>query len=144
MATNGFKLEEYVDCIDIFSIVDLSNYPGLNDATYNRLMKLNISGLAGTKKENFGSMKDVYYKANVGKSNICKHCIYADELKIVQDRIYPCCVVFGLALLNNINTEEAGVVIDRDWRKKLAKIDLERFCKICWFEASIKSFLVKK
>lgn len=144
LATNGFKLEKYRESIGIFDIIDLSNYPGLNDEVYDRLIKLNMPGLKASKKKDYKGMKDIYFKANLRKDNICKYCDRTVQLKIVQDYIYPCCVVFGLSLLNNIDVKEAGVRVDKDWRQKLANIDLERFCKICWLDVNILRFWLKK
>ena len=42
MSTNGFRLEEYVDCIGVFGAVSLSLYPGKNDAVGDRINAMNL------------------------------------------------------------------------------------------------------
>lgn len=145
LATNGFKLEGFLDDISIFTEIDLSRYPGFNDEVYERLIKLNIPNINAVVKEDKSEdgMQDVYVESNSNKEHIWGNCPYTYITKVVQGRIHPCCVVFGLAILRNIDTNTAGVLLDKDWRTNIEKIDMKPFCRRCWVDVDVTPKYIK-
>ncbi len=138
LATNGCLLERYVDPIRVFDTVDLSLYPGQNDEVYHRLTKLGIPNLIARVKRDRAEMMDIFCMPNQGKKNVFQNCGLsspANIYKIVQDRIYPCCNVFGLSQIREgIDIDKISVVLDENWRGRLLKLDIEEYCKLCFFD----------
>lgn len=136
LATNGFQLEKFIDNIKIFNIIELSNYPSHNDKVYNRLaaMKNQIPNLVTRKKNEYEEIIDVYREANLNKKNIFGRCLYTENIKIVQDRIYPCCNIFGQAMRQNIALDKISVPLDENWRENLEKINIEPYCRRCFVD----------
>ena len=79
-------------------------------------------------------MVDVNEENNLGKHRIYDNCPYAGYRKIVQDRIYPCCVIFGQATRRDIDLGEISVPFDDNWRENLRKIDIEEHCRHCFVD----------
>jgi len=55
----------------------------------------------------------------------------------VQDRIYPCCIVFGLTqtrLELQQNVENFSVAINENWREDIKKLNIEKACSLCWVD----------
>lgn len=134
LATNGFKLEALRDCLNVFNHIDLSHYPGLNDAVYRRIINLNIPNIRTQIRRDNIEMVNVHIEKNLNKHNIYKYCIFSKFLKIVQCRIYPCCVIFGLAVRKDIDINRVSVLFDADWRRNLAKINMQPYCEHCWVD----------
>ena len=151
LATNGFLLEKYIENVKIFNIIELSNYPPFNDKVYNRLVSIKnkIPNLVVRKKEEYDEIIDVNREMNLDKKNIFRRCPYTDNVKIVQDRIYPCCNIFGQAMRQNIKLDKISVKIDENWRENLEKINIEPYCRQCFvdvpgpFEASVYKIVTK-
>ena len=76
-------------------------------------------------------MIDVYAERNPGKRDIYRHCELHKIKKIVQDRIYACCVVFGQALRQGFSPETVSVPFDENWRENLARVNIEEHCRLC-------------
>jgi len=134
LATNGFALEKYLDCLDVFDIISLNLYPGRNDRIVERIRKIHLPNLIGDTKADYEGMVDVYAENNLDKTDIFEHCEYKNHLKIVQDRIYPCCVIFGQSIRQDIDPDEISVPLDENWRTNLAALDIERHCRRCFVD----------
>lgn len=144
LATNGANVEKYKDYLHVFDKIDLTRYPGRNDELFRRLISLNIPNVTATTKRDNIEMENIYQKRNICKNNIYKRCIYSRMKKIVGSRIYPCCVIFGQAVRNNIDLASVSVVLDEQWRENLAKVNIDRYCKDCYIEASWGSFITSQ
>jgi organic radical activating enzyme len=134
LATNGARLEEYIDVLGVFTQVQVSLYPGANDATVKRIQALNVPNVVCMTKYKDGELVDVNLERNLQKRQIYKHCIFTQIKKIVQDRIYPCCVIFGLALRRGWDPREMGVLLDEHWRENLSRVDIEERCRHCFMD----------
>lgn len=145
LATNGFQLEKFIKHLEIFDDIELSLYPGRNDEVFNRLVKLNLPNLTALGKEDYQELDDIFQESNLNKTNIYKRCPYSEIFKVVQDRIYPCCVIFGLSVIKDINLDAISVLLDENWRQNLAKINIEPYCKYCYVDvpAPVKALLYK-
>lgn len=89
-------------------------------------------------------MIDIYKEKNLHKKNIYKYCRYARVKKIVDLRIYPCCVIFGQSVRKNIDINKISVYIDKNWRQNLAKIDIDTYCKTCFVDVATKNNYKKR
>lgn len=139
MSTNGFKLESYLHCTDVFDAIFLSLYPGKNDAIVQRCRRMGIPNLQGGVKKDYERMVDVYAENNIGKENVYAHCEFRDYRKVVQDRIYPCCIIFGQSIRQAIDLDEISVRFDEHWRDNLRHINIEPYCKRCFVEVETGS-----
>ena len=146
LATNGCLLEKYLDHLEVFNHIELSLYPGKNDSTCLRLTELKLPNLGSLAKEDYCEMEDVYKEADLDISHICKSCKWTYINKIVQSSIYPCCIIFGQSIRQNIDRNKIGVPIDENWREHLIKISLEPYCKHCFVNVDTGSYprLVRK
>lgn len=131
LATNGFRLEKFINQIKVFDTIELSQYPGRNDEVFKRLLKLKVPNLVPIRKKEYQEILDVYQEKNLNKTNIYKRCPYK-EVKIVQDRVYTCCNIFGQALRQNIELDKISVSFDENWRENLAEINIEPYCQRCF------------
>ena len=149
LATNGAKLKRYLDCIDVFDVVDLSHYPELNDEVYS-VLKTDIQqrGLTNVRfydKWDYGQTDDAYQMTNVfseknlNKTDIFSHCSHRGGAKIVQGRIFPCCNVFGQTVRKKVPMESASVEMDVDWRQKIITVDMEPHCQKCYIDVPAPS-----
>ena len=134
LATNGFRLEQHLDVIGVFDKIDLGYYPGRNDDIVRRFEQLRIPNVSLVTKRDDIEMVDVHKQNNLDKDGIYSHCPYSTYRKIVQDRIYPCCVIFGQAIRNNIDLDSVSGPFDRDWKRNLERIDIEPHCRHCWVD----------
>jgi hypothetical protein len=134
LATNGFRLEQFKDAVGVFDNVDLGYYPGKNDAIVERFRQFRIANVNIPLKRDGVEMVDVHQEKNLNKEEVYDNCAYAGYRKIVQGRIYPCCVIFGQAMRQNIDLNEISVSFDSDWRENLAKIDIEDHCRRCFID----------
>ena len=136
MATNGKKLKKYLDDIKVFNWIDLSRYPGLNDKEFDELLALEIPNVKYFEKHDGEEMMDIRIFPNYEKKNIFNKCSWPKDIyKIVQDRIYPCCIAFGLTTIRNdekLSEDKLGVILDHHWRENLQKLNIEFECKQCW------------
>lgn len=140
LATNGALLKKYLGALEMFTVVELSHYPGQNDAEYQELLGMRLPKNVFTmSKHDYAEMIDVFTPQNRGKVNVFEHCGSPRQIfKIVQNRIYPCCIVFGLSnLRKTVTAEEVGVPVDEHWREHLQQLDIERHCKTCWVNVTI-------
>ena len=82
------------------------------------------------------NMMDIRIFPNYEKKNIFNKCSWPKDIyKIVQDRIYPCCIAFGLTTIRNdekLSEDKLGVILDHHWRENLQKLNIEFACKQCW------------
>ena len=138
MATNGCFLEKYIENSLVFDQIDLSNYPGQNDDVYSHIVSLNIANICAYRKDDYIQMMDIYQENNLDKTNIFHSCKNKNIKKIVQSRIYPCCNIFGQSFRQEISRYRISELIDKNWRKKLEKIDIEPYCKRCWINVVIE------
>lgn len=114
LATNGCLLEKYLDHLEVLNHIELSRYPGKNDSTYLHLTELKLPHLSPVTKEDYSGMADVYQASNLNKTHIYKYCERAYIRKIVQSRIYPCCIIFGQSIRQNIDRNKVSVPIDEN------------------------------
>ncbi len=70
LASNGFKLEEYLECLGFFYSVEISHYPGQNDETFQRLAALKKPNFLMYTKEDYEEMSDVFAENNLNKTGI--------------------------------------------------------------------------
>jgi len=134
LATNGCLLEKYLDILDFFYTVEISHYPGNNDATFSKLSELKAPNFYLYTKQDYAGLDDVNKESNLNKTGIFKSCKWTYIKKIVQSRIYPCCIIFGQSVRQNIDREKVSVPIDEHWRENLLKIDLEPYCRHCFVD----------
>ena len=134
LATNGFRLEEFKDSIGVFDNVDLGYYPDKNDEIVAHFNRLQMSNVNIPLKRDGLEMVDVHQEKNLDKEQIYEHCPYASYRKIVQDRIYPCCVIFGQGVRQNIDLNEISVAFDGNWREHISGIDIEQHCRRCFID----------
>ena len=134
LATNGFRLEQFRDCIGVFDNIDLASYPGRNDEIVEHFRRLQWANVNIPLKRDGMEMMDVYQEKNGGKENVYDNCAYAGYRKVIQDRIYPCCIIFGQAMRQNIDLDEISVAFDANWRENLAEIDIEQHCGRCFID----------
>jgi len=139
LATNGCLLEKFLDHLEVFGQIELSRYPGRNDSTFSHLTELKLPGLQSYTKEDCYEMEDVNKESNLNKTSIYKSCKWTYIKKIVQSRIYPCCIIFGQSIRQNIDRNEVSVPIDENWRENLTKINLEPYCKYCFVNVDTRS-----
>jgi organic radical activating enzyme len=133
LATNGALATNYLADLKLYDTVDVSNYPGLNDSQYARFTAAyNDSNLLAQKKTDYADMIDVWKVPNWDKKDIYKTCSYREIKKVVQDRIYPCCVVFGQSQRQGFDPETVSVPFDANWRERLARVDIEDRCRLCF------------
>lgn len=134
LATNGCLLEKHLDKLGLFYTIELSHYPGKNDATFSRLSKLKVPNSYLSTKNDYTGMDDVNKESNLNKTGIFKSCKWTYIKKIVQSRIYPCCIIFGQSVRQGIDRDRVSVPIDEHWRDNLLKIDLEPYCRHCFVD----------
>ena len=87
--------------------------------------------LPARTKHDYKELIDVYAERNGDKHAVYQYCEFRKVKKIVQDRIYPCCVVFGQALRQGFSPESVSVPFDENWRENLAKVTIEQYCRRC-------------
>lgn len=145
LATNGFRLEKFINYLEVFDDIELTHYFGRNDEIFGKLVKLNLPNMTPVDKQDYQELEDIFQEKNLNKTNIYKHCSYSEIFKIVQDRIYPCCVIFGQSVVKDINLDTISVPLDENWRENLAKINLEPYCRHCYIDVpgSVKALLYK-
>lgn len=136
LASNGKLMEKHKDHLDVFDRIDLSEYPGLNKE-FHSLVKLGLVNLSASTKNDYVEMEDVNSENNQGKTGIHASCHQANVKKIVQDRIYACCVIFGNSIRQKIDLDAISVPMDEHWRENLAHIELEPHCRRCWVDVPI-------
>lgn len=136
LATNGFKLADFKDCLNVFDQISLVHYPGKNDEVFKQILELKLPNVVSGRKRDYLEMEDVYQEKNINKSNIYNKCIYSKIKKIVDGKIYPCCVIFGQSLRKNIDRNTISVAMDESWRSNLAKVNIENFCKRCFVDVA--------
>ena len=134
LATNGFKLMDFLDVLSVFQQIDLTLYPGENDEVFRRLDEQMLPNMMSSRKRDYVELEDVFRESNTGRQNIYQNCGYRKVKKIVQNRIYQCCVVFGQSVRQNIPLAEISVEIDKNWRENLAKLNIERHCERCFVD----------
>ena len=134
LATNGCLLEKYLDKLSVFHRVGLSHYPGKNDAIFSRLNELKVPNFNLRTKEDYAEMDDINTDSNLNKTGIFKSCKWTYIKKVVQSRIYPCCIIFGQSVRHDIDRDKISVPIDEHWRENLLKIDLEPYCRHCYVD----------
>ena len=139
LATNGCLLEKFFVRLKVFNKIGLSHYPGKNDSTFFHLNELELPNLYPYTKEDYCEMEDVYKESNLDKNHIYQSCKWAYIKEIVQSRIYPCCLIFGQSVRQNIDINKVSVPIDENWRKNLTKINLEPYCRHCFVNVDTKS-----
>ena len=54
--------------------------------------------------------------------------------KVVQDRIYQCCIIFGQSIRQAFDREEISVSLNDTRRENLQGIDIERHCRRCFID----------
>mgnify|MGYP001214112868 CR=1 FL=1 len=143
LATNGKKLKKYINDVDIYDVIDLTNYPGLNDKTYQELLEFDLP-YVNQSKEEYTELDDVNLKNNTHKKNIYKSCSFTFTKKIVQSRIYACCISFGQSIRQNFDRNQVSVPIDKNWRENIRKLELESHCRNCWVKVNTSKFIPKK
>lgn len=134
MATNGARLEEGAAAAKVFDKIDLSFYPGQNEQHFDKLAKLPLTNLNIATKRDYVEMEDVHQERNLGKKNIYQRCPFRMVKKVVQGRIYPCCIVFGQCIRQNKDPKEASVPLSNSWREEIDKIDMEPYCQHCYVD----------
>jgi sulfatase maturation enzyme AslB (radical SAM superfamily) len=134
LATNGKLLERYLEQVQVFDRIDLSEYPGMNEEEFHRLYASDLSNLSASTKYDYTEMEDIHAESNHGKTGIFASCHQAGVKKIVQDRIYACCVIFGNSIRQGIDRDEISVPMDEHWRERLARVDIEAHCRRCWVD----------
>lgn len=138
LATNGLKLHKYLEESKVFDLIDLSNYPGMNDEVYNDLISLELPNVNNQRKYDGDLMLDIRVWPNAHKKRVYERCGWPRGiLKVVQDRIYPCCISFGLTSIRNddyLTPENLGVLLDENWRENLSVMNLEKACVQCWID----------
>ncbi len=140
LATNGFGLEKFKDYVYVFDKVSITHYPGRNDRVFERAKRLGLTNLKTGVKRDYIEMRDSYRERNLNKINVYKHCKKTRIKKIIQGRIYPCCVIFGQAVRQNIDINTISAPVDENWRENLAKINIENHCKRCSVDVKIPNF----
>ncbi|HDY72634.1 MAG TPA: radical SAM protein [bacterium] len=135
LATNGFQLEKFKDHLQVFDIIELTEYRGRNEGVFDLAVKLNLPNLVPIRKQDYKELEDIYQESNsLKKVNVYNRCIYRKITIIIQDRIYPCCNIFGQALRQNIDPDMISVPVDENWRENLAKISIESYCRRCFVD----------
>lgn len=139
LATNGCLLEKFLDHLKVFNHIGLSHYPGKNDSSFFHLTELKLPNLYSGTKDDYCEMEDINKESNLDKTHIYRSCKWTYIKKIVQSRIYPCCLIFGQSVRQNIDISKISVPIDENWRKNLTKINLEPHCRHCFVNVDTKS-----
>ena len=134
LSTNGFRLEQFRDHLHAFDRIELSLYPGENDEVFHRLNSLAIPNMYACEKQDYLEMMDVHSESNLDKSHVFLHCPFSNVKKVVQDRIYQCCVVFGQSIRQGFDREEVSVPLNDRWRENLQEIDIEQHCRRCFID----------
>ncbi|MDP8200605.1 MAG: radical SAM protein [Candidatus Tenebribacter burtonii] len=139
LATNGYLLNQYLHKINVFDLIEFSNYPTKNDEIYRELCKLDIPIIDIKIKEEYSDLTDISLKKNINKHDVFRNCGSPRRIaKVIQDRIYPCCISFGLAAIRgNIDLDDVSVILDENWRQNIPKLDLENYCKECFYNVKI-------
>lgn len=121
---------------DVFEWIDLSRYPGLNDREFDELLELKISNVNYFEKHDGEEMMDIRIFPNFNKKDIYSKCSWPRDIyKVVQDRIYPCCIAFGLTTIRkdkSLTEDRLGVLLNHQWRDNLRSLNIENACKQCW------------
>jgi len=79
-------------------------------------------------------MEDIYQERNLTKHGIYSRCQFCGIKKVVQSRIYACCVIFGQSIRQNIEIDLVSVNIDENWRHQLHQLNIEPFCRCCFVD----------
>ena len=137
LATNGARLAEFVDAVNAFDTVDLSEYPTQNRGISGTLSGTEKQRTAFSVKRDYVEMMDVSATPNAGKSHISYYCQLKGVKKVVKDRIFPCCNLHGLALHRGLDPREVSVKLDGNWRSAIRRIDLEPYCRKCFHDAEV-------
>jgi hypothetical protein len=157
LATNGVLLSKYLDILDIFECIDLTFYPNERQPYMRELMK----GLKGRNSINFAikyndeadltpelmeefgnsamiaPMERPHGFPNKVGPDLYKGCGFPNIRKIVQDRMYACCIGFGLCEMRNLSREAASVAFDENWRENLATLEArmsQDTCSLCFVD----------
>lgn len=145
MATNGWGFFRYTDMIDIFDWICLSRYPGLNDRAYNNIINKNFPNVYAEEKIVGRDLVDINKMPNIAKKDIFEHCSLRFITKIVQDRIYPCCMLFAVSILRKMDRTKVSTPMDEDWKENLADLDydvVEKYCRACPYNIDTSSYPV--
>lgn len=138
LATNGILLHKYIEQTRFFSLIDLTHYLGENDAVCQQLREMSFPNLKYHARSESSGLVDVFEEKNLNKNNVFETCSYYFPPrinKVVQDRIYPCCNIFGLSVLRGVgDPDKISVRVDKDWRENLSKLDIESYCKRCFYD----------
>ena len=134
LATNGIKLKKYLDEIQVFDQIDLTHYPKENDEIFFDLKKLNLKNIITYEKDNFVLDNVFDDDKNLNKNfNVYKFCNYSNIKKIVQGRLYNCCIAFGQSVRKNINRENISIKIENTLNLK-NNLDYKEVCRGCYVD----------
>lgn len=135
IATNGAKYLEYKELIDdVYNVVDLSWYPGQNDEKIREIRGKYPTVLIKEKGEDM--LMNTEGMPNKEQKHLAYRCVYKKIYKIVQNRIYPCCNLFGETVRKGFPPEIVSVSIDKLWRENIKEIDLEPHCINCFVDVA--------
>ena len=134
MATNGFRLQQYIDKkeLAIFSRISFSRYPGFNDTIYNNLLETHADSNLYFIDREIKPFDDVFVPRKTPYFRYA-FCEPAQNILICNDRLYPCPLAVSNALRQNINSEAVSIPVDGNWRESMQRLLTSSFslCDSC-------------
>ena len=115
LATNGYKLKDCIETLELFDVIRISNYTDNTDVI-TEFMKLYIEGCI--RVIDMSTMiHDSTGSNSCGRHNNGIAAVY-------KGKVYGCCVAAGIY-------EAEGRKFDEDWREQAGKSQLP--CDVCVF-----------
>lgn len=136
LASNGVKIKKYLEDILVFDQIDLTHYPNKNDEIFFDIKKLNLENVITYEKNNFVLDNVFDDNKNTDKNfDVYKFCNYSNVKKIVQGRLYNCCIAFGQSVRKNIDRKKISLAIDNTLDIK-NNLNYKQVCSGCYVDVS--------
>ncbi len=134
LASNGIKMKKYLHDLIVFDQIDLTHYPNENDEIFFNLKKLKLKNVITYEKDNFVLDNVFDDNKNANKNfDVYKFCNYSKVKKIVQGRLYNCCIAFGQSIRKNINRENISLKIENSLNLN-NNLDYKEVCSGCYVD----------
>jgi len=135
MATNGARLLKHKEVLPLISVIYLSLYPGLNDQAVTDIVFESLPNVTLEIKRHGVEMRPLdKFVENVTQET----CVFAQNHKVVGNRIYPCCAAHGISIRQGFDPNDFSVPFDGQWAKRLKTVQLGRCCEKCFMGATFK------
>ena len=141
--TNGCQLEKHLASLAFYDDIDVSHYPGDNDAVIQQLTRLKAepapnTGRIETIPQPFANVRITNklpwlrdYRRAKGCLDTWKTCPFARHATLYDGWLWRCCTARGVSIWRNLPRAAIAVEMKEDWQAEFAKLDLSVVCRMC-------------